>query len=128
MIAAVALVSIVTFLAVLWRSGIVSLAGEAMATTQGAMAVMRDPALNERAREQAVQRASLRLFGHFFALAWRAIVCLGVSLVPVGVAGLAGLAPPPEVLAYLARWQTGAVATVLALAVYVAGKRLWPTS
>ncbi len=128
MISAVAVVAIATFLTALWRLRIVSIATEALATTTGAMAALRDAAADDRQREHAMQRASLRLFGQFAALVGRASLGLALSFVPIGLAALLGLATVGQVVAFLERWQTGLLTTAMAALGYVARTRLWRTS
>ena len=129
MIAAAGIASIVLFLIALWRLGLVRIAQGALATAQGALTTMRDPALDDAAREKAVQAASLRLMGTFASIVLRGALALGVSLLPIWLADLAGLAASGEVIFFLSRWDVIAVASVVIVAGYVVRVRLWaPTS
>ncbi len=128
MIPFIAGLSIVAFLAAFALLRIASVAGASIRTSQAAAAAMRDPALDDRARERAVQGASLRLLGQFLSLLFRSALAVAASLVPVGVAALIGLAPAGQVLAFLMRWPAWVLATAIAAAAWGLGKRLWPTN
>ncbi len=129
MIAAAGIASIVLFLIALWRLGLVRVATGAAATAQGALAVMRDPALDDAAREKAVQTASLRLMGIFVSIVWRGGLSLGISALPIWLADLSGLAASGAVIDFLSRWDVIGIASAVIVAGYVVRVRLWaPTS
>jgi hypothetical protein len=124
----VAVLAISTFLAVLWRLRVVAVASDVLSTTSGAVAVLHDATADDRMREQAMRRASLRLIRHFGSLLMRASVSLAASGVPIVVAAACGLAPARDVVAFLERWQTGLIAFSLALAGYLVRTRPWITT
>lgn len=129
MIAAVGIASIVLFLIALWRLGLVRVAAGALATAQGALAVMRDASLDDAAREKAAQAASLRLLGIFFSITWRGGLSLGISLLPIWLADISGQAASAEVIGFLSRWDVIGIASAVVVAFYVVRVRLWaPTS
>ena len=118
--------AVVVFAVAFWRSRIVPVAQNAMATTREAMATMRDPALDDLAREKAVQSAGITLLGATGSLIIRSAICLGLTFVPIWLADVIGLVPIAESLAFLARWDVIIAITVIALIVYFLVKRLWP--
>ena len=129
MIAAVGIVSIVLFLIALWLLRLVPVASAAVATARGAVAAMRDPALDDAAREKAVQAASLRLMGAFASIVVRGALSLGASLLPIWLADLTGLASGWAIVDFLSRWDVIVVASVVIVAGYVVRVKLWaPTS
>jgi len=129
MIPAVGIASILLFLVALWLLRLVPTAAGALATAQGAVAAMRDPALDDMAREKAVQAASLRLMGAFASIVARGALSLGASLLPIWLADLTGLAAVGAVIDFLSRWDVIVIATVVILAGYVIRVRLWaPTN
>ena len=129
MIAASGIASIVLFLIALWLLRLVPVASGAIATAQGAMAAMRDPALDDAAREKAVQAASLRLMGSFASIVVRGALSLGVSLLPIWLADVTGLASGAAVIDFLSRWDVIIIASVVIVAGYVVRIKLWaPTS
>lgn len=125
MIAAVGVASILLFMIALWLLRLVPVASGAVATAQGAMAVMRDPALDDAAREKAVQAASLRLMGTFASIVMRGALSLGVSLLPIWLADISGLASGEAVIGFLSRWDVIVTATVVICVGYVVWVRLW---
>ena len=71
MIVLVALLSVAAFLVAFSLSGIVRVALSAVEIARDAVGMMRDDALDDDAREAAVQAASLGLLGVFLSLAVR---------------------------------------------------------
>lgn len=105
MIVITAVASIAVFLGALWLFGVVRISSGALLSTRDAVAVMRDESLDDAAREKAVRRASLRLLGVFMSILLRSALALAVSLLPIGLAALAGHVEPAEVFHYLSRWD-----------------------
>lgn len=127
MIAATALASIVAFLVALWLSGVVRVGAGVVATAQGAVATMRDQALDDRAREKAVQGASLRLMGAFVSIVVRGALTFAVSFVPIWLASVAGLASIAEVTEFLARWDVIVIGSAVIVAGWLLWRRVWPS-
>ncbi len=127
MIPAISIVSIVVFIGALWGSDVARVGAGALTTTQGAIAAMRDESLNDEAREKAVQRASLQLMGAFASILVRGGLTLMVSILPLWLASLAGLAEIEEVMHYLSRWDVIIIASVVITVGYVVWMRPWPS-
>ena len=121
----IAVASIGFFLLVFWLAGVVSTARNALATTRGAMQAMRDPTLDERARERAVQTAAIRLVVASGSLILRSLLALVAAFVPILAADWAGIVPQAAVLAFMERWDVILIATVVVTFGYVVGVRLW---
>jgi hypothetical protein len=128
MTALTALVSLGAFIGALWFLGIARAGAGVLATARGALAVLRDPALDDDAREAAVQRAALSLFAAFFSILGRSLLALAISFLPVWLAGLAGLTSHDAVLSFLARWDVIALASLATLSAYFLWTRLWASS
>jgi hypothetical protein len=126
-IAAIAALSIGFFVAGVSLLRIPKVAAGALSTSSRAMATLRD-ASDDRAREHAMQQASLRLAGSFVSMLLRTALALGLALVPVGVAGVAGLVAPGDVVVFLSRWQVGLTATIVVGGGYFAWTHWWITS
>jgi hypothetical protein len=124
----VALISVAVFLAAFFRSGLVGVALEALAVMQQAVAAIRDPALDDAAREKTARAASLRLLGALGSILLRSFVVLAACAVPVVLADLAGLAPRDAVAAFLARWDVIVGLSVLITLGWIVGRRLWPST
>lgn len=124
----VAVLSIAVFLAAFARLGIVRVSGEALRVSRAAAAAMRDPALDDRARERAVQRASVRLLGQFVSLLLRGGVAVAASFAPIAIAALLGFTTSDAVIAFLSRWPAWVLASAMAAAAWTAGGRRWPTN
>jgi hypothetical protein len=122
-----AIASVILFTMGLWAFGVLRVGAQALGTARGSLATLRDPRLDDTAREQAVQAASLRLFGAFFSILLRTALVLLAAALPLGLAGLAGLAAPEAVVAFLLRWDVIALTTLAMLAGYVVWRRLWAT-
>lgn len=126
MIPVAAFAAVAVFAVALSRLGVVKAASGAVAISRDTMGVMRDPHLDDRARENAVQRASLRLMGACFSILYRSILAVLLSLAPVWVFSALGLLTFAQVLEFLSRWDVIVIVTVVMLAGYGISKRLWP--
>lgn len=124
----VALTSVALFALALWGLGILRAGAEVFAVARGALAALRDPGLDDDAREAAVQRASLRLFGAFFSILARSALALLLSFAPIWLADAASLAARADVLFYLSRWDILVVITIVMLAGYRLRTLLWASS
>jgi len=127
-IEATAILSLLLFVAALSYSGVIGAAAGVLATARGAAAVMRDEALDDRARERAVQQASLRLFSGFASILGRGVLSLAASVLPIWAADATGLASAGAVLAFLARVDVIVIASAVMVAGYLFRVRLWPSS
>lgn len=85
------LTAVFVFALVLDRSGVGSAAVRALDTSRGAAQLMRNPALDDRAREAAMRRASKSLMGAFVGLAARGLAAAAASVGVLGGFHLAGL-------------------------------------
>ena len=97
-----------------------------MSIAASATAAIRDSELDDEAREKAVQRASLRLIGTFFSILGRSALTLLASFLPIWLVGLTDLAAPEDVISFLSRWDVMVIVTVVVVAGYLVGRRLWP--
>ncbi len=121
----IAAASIGVFLLVFWLADIVSTAKRAIATTRNAMQAIRDPALDDLARERAVQGAAIQLVVTSGSLILRSLLALAASFMPILGSDWAGIVPQAEMLAFMERWDVIVVATVVVTLGYVVGLRVW---
>jgi hypothetical protein len=124
----VALTSVAIFALALWGLGIVRAGAGVLAVARGAVAALRDPKLDDAAREAAVQRASLQLFGAFFSILARSALALLLSFAPIWLADTAGVVTSEAVLVYLSRWDIILVVSIVMLAGYRLRTLLWASS
>lgn len=124
MTVAIGIASIALFLFAFWRLDLVRVAAGALATARTALATMRDGSLDDATREKRVQAASIRLTGAFVSIAVRGAVALGVSLLPIWLGDVSGLAAGGEVIGFLSRWDVILVASAVIVAGYVLRARL----
>lgn len=117
--------SIGLFLLVFWRAAVVSAAQSAMTTVQKGFAAMREPGIDDRARERALQAVAIELAGACALLVFRSLLALGAGLAPILIADWVEIAPRTEVLAFMERWDVILVASLAASFVYAAGSRFW---
>ena len=121
----IAAASIGVFLMVFWLAGVVSTARRAIATIRNAMQAIRDPALDELARERAVQAAAIRLVVASGSLFLRSLLALAAAFIPILAADWAGIVPQAGMLAFMERWDVIVIATVVVTLGYVVGLRVW---
>lgn len=113
-------VVVIVFLVVCLALRIVEVARQINDTAGGALAVMRDPALDDDAKERAARSAAIGLLGAFWAIVWRALVSLAVSVVVVFLADRLGLAAAGGVMRQLESWPFIVAATVILTVLWVA--------
>ena len=120
-------ISIGVFLLAFWRAGVVPCAKSAVAATRDAMLAMRDPSLDERAREHVVQTMALRLAGISGSLMLRNLAALIVGYVPIVAADWLGFTTQAAALSFMTRWDVILVATgVVTLGLRRRRSRAWP--
>ncbi len=121
----IAAASIGVFLLVFWLACVVSTARRAIATIRNAMQAIRDPALDELARERAVQAAAIRLVVASGSLVLCSLLALAAAFIPILAADWAGIVPQAAMLAFMERWDVIVIATVVVTLGYVVGLRVW---
>jgi hypothetical protein len=99
-------------------------AGESLAVAGRARLALRDPALDDAAREASAQAAARRLFYLFAVIVGRTAVALAAAALPVVVADRLGLAAMGEVAAFSMRLDVILAATVVLVAVWLLHRRL----
>jgi hypothetical protein len=124
-LSALAAASVAVFMLAFWRLEVVVSARSAIAIMQNAIGTMRDPYLDELAREKAVQSASLKLVREAFSLIVRSALALAAAFIPLVLADQFGLAPLSATLEYLGRWDVIIVLSIVSLSIWVAGGRTW---
>ncbi len=124
----VALVSVAAFLGAFVALRLVPVALAATHTAQSAMAAMRDPALDDLAREKAMQQASVSLFKAFGSILIRFVLTLIAAAIPVYGADLLGLVSADAVIGWLSRWDVIIGLSVIMIAAWVLKARLWPST
>ena len=124
-LSALAAISVAVFMLAFWKLAIVASARSAIAIMQNAVGVMRDPSLDDLAREKAVQAASLKLVRQAFSIIVRSVLALAAAFVPLILADQFGLAPLSASLEYLARWDVIIVVSIVVLFIWILGARFW---
>lgn len=94
-------------------------AREAGARSRDGLDALRDPALDDRAKEEALRRVAVRLFGLFGRLAGGGLLALGLPLAAVWLLDRAGVASLGAVLSVLERPDFLAAATGGGLLLYL---------
>jgi hypothetical protein len=128
MIVVTAAASIGVFLVALWLSGVVPASASALAIARSALGALRDTGLDDAAREQAVQRASIRLTVIFVSILVRGAVAIGASLLPIWLANAAGLAASDQVIDFLSRWDVIVIASIVIVLGYLLRIWLWASN
>lgn len=113
MIYAAALAAVALFVLALERFGVVRESRRAIAVSRDAIRIVPDASLDDDAKERMLQQASVTLFGAFASIAGRTIAAFAVSLVPLAVGEVTGLAPARAVAAWLATPEAIVVTSVL---------------
>lgn len=92
-----------------------------LATMRTSVAVMRDPALDDLAKEKAVQKGSIELLGHLVVVVAMLAVAFGVAAVPALVGSWAGLFGLEQFVAFTLRPDIllGTIAVFAGIAVLI---------
>lgn len=126
MIVATAAASISLFLVAFWLLRVLPVSASALAVARGALDTIRDTAIDDFARQKAVQRASLQMFGILVSILGRGAAAVGASLLPIWLADVTDLAASDQVIAFLLRWDVIVSTLVVFVLLYYARTRLWP--
>lgn len=95
--------------------GIVGRTMAMLATMRGSIAVMRDPAMDDLAKEKAVQKGSIELLGHLVVVIAMLAVAFGVAAIPALIGSWVGLFGLEQFVAFTLRPDV-LLATVAAFA------------
>jgi len=124
MIAVTAATVIAVFLVAFRVCRIVSASASALTIARGAFAALRNPDLDDAARETVARQASLGLLRAFVSILVRGVLALAASLLPIWIADTAGIAPSQGVVAFLSRWDVILVASATIVLGYLVWARL----
>jgi hypothetical protein len=127
-IAAVALLSVAVFTEAMLRLRTFDAARHAVAITTDTASAMRNPSLDDRARERLARQSAGRLAAETGLLLVRTMAAAAAALVPVCAAQLLDLARAADVARSLASWPVVIAATLLAGLIYLARMRPWLTN
>ena len=125
MIIAVAVASILAFVLVFWKAGVVPAAQKAIATASHAGKVMSSKELDDEVKEKEVQKAAIGLLGSVGSITIRSVLSLVGAAVPIYGAKAAGLVSADAVIDFLSRWDVIIIVSVVMIAGYLLGRRLW---
>jgi hypothetical protein len=115
----VACLAVFAFIAACFALKIVSVARRVMAAAHRGMTAMRDPTLNDGAKEQVARQAAVVLFGGFLSLTLRSLFAVSASAAVVYAADLMDLVPASAAIARLASWDFILATTVAVTAGYI---------
>jgi hypothetical protein len=127
-IVAIAIATLAILAVALWVSGVMRVSAGVLSTTRNATAILRDPALDDMAREKAMQRTSLKLLADFGSILLRGGISLAVSFAPIWLADVTGLASSRAVMDFLSRVDVVVVASIVMVAGYLLRVRMWPSN
>lgn len=105
--------AVVLVVGTLAAPGTVAVACEGLRLARGAAATLRDPGLDDAAKEREARRLSLALFGVGGRLVGRVALAVAVAAALVAGARAAGLVAPGAVTGLLADWPGIAFAVLL---------------
>jgi hypothetical protein len=99
---------------------LVTLAADAIAVSRRSAAVMRDAALDDDAKEAALQQGAVRLMKLALLMLVGSAVALAAPMAAVWLLELAGIMSVDGVVAILLRWDVLLLATVVGIGAFVA--------
>lgn len=119
MTAAAVVLSAALLAAALRLSRIERVSADALAIAREALAVMRDPALGEEAKERLVQRRALALVAKAALLTATVVAVVALPFLLLLLFHAADLAPLEDTLALATSWLMIALAAALGVAVWL---------
>ncbi len=125
MIVAAAVASILAFVIVFWKAGVVGAAQKAIATASHAGKVMSSKELDDDAKEKEVQKSAIGLLGSVGSITVRSLIPLIAAGIPIYGAEAAGLVSADAVIDFLSRWDVIIIVSVVMIAGYLVGRRFW---
>ncbi|MEZ5863115.1 MAG: hypothetical protein R3D25_03225 [Geminicoccaceae bacterium] len=102
---------------------LVPVASAIVATSGKALATMRDPTLDDDAKEQAARSAAIGLFGGFLSIVWRTAAAVAASLAVLYGGDWLGIFNVDAVMAMLASWEFIIATTVVITILWIAFSR-----
>lgn len=108
--------------------GVIRVGRRVIDVSQGAAAVLRDPAADDQAKEKAAQQASVKLLLALLEILGRGGLTAILSFLPILLVDWLGWAPMDTVTDFMARWDVIIVITVVMTAGWLAWKKLWTTN
>lgn len=125
MIVAIAIVSTLVFILALHGLRVINIGRKVIVVAQRGVDAIRDQSLSDEEKEKTVQQASLSLAAAFGSIIVRGGLTLAASFVPIYLADRLGYASIEQVLSFLSRLDVIAVLSIVIIAGYVVGPRLW---
>ncbi|MEP2503187.1 MAG: hypothetical protein ABJH85_00450 [Paracoccaceae bacterium] len=92
-----------------------------------AVGALKDPSLDDYAREKAAQSAGLQLIRSAVSILLRCAAAFLLASLPFLATDFLGIIPQDQALAFLARWDVIAYTTVGTIVIWFVGSRVWPT-
>ena len=103
--------------------GVVTAARKVIATSRGAAAGIRDPALSDLEKEKMAQKASLSLMGGFLSILVRGTGAFAISLLPLFAFQAFGGIRVSAVAHLLSTWQGILLTSVVMISAYLLAAR-----
>jgi hypothetical protein len=124
----VACLVVLAFVAACYALRLVAVARRIVETARQSVKTMRDPAVDDEAKEKAAQQAAIALFGGFLSITLRSLVAVLASAAVVYAADLVGFVPAPVAIDLLASWEFIVATTAVLTAAYVVVARMFPVA
>lgn len=123
MIIVMAIVSVAVFILAFQGFGVARVTYGVKVHIEDAISIIRSKDLDERTREEEIQRVSLKLFGSFFSIIFRSILMFVAAFIPIGAGHLLEIADMSDVLRLLTRVDVIVVFTiVMSLGYFLKGR------
>ena len=124
----VACLVVLAFMVACYALRIIAVARRVLRVARQSLATIRDPALDDEAKEKAAQRGAVALFGGFLSITLRSLVAVLASSAVLIAADLTGVVPAAATIDVLGSWEFIAATTVALTAGYVVGVRIFPVA
>lgn len=98
--------------------------GNVTRISRQAIEVVRDPRLDDDAKERAARQASWRLLRQGAAIVSKALLTIALAALPFWLADRLALAPLSESIAFASRWDVLAITTIAMVCAWYAWRHL----
>ena len=89
-----------------------------------AVTTITDNSLDDDAKEKAAKAAAVSIFRASFLLLFKIVITLGVTVLPIWLANVTGLASFPETSEFALRLDVLLITTIIVSAIVLLGRKL----
>ena len=118
------ILAVVLFCVAFYLTYILKTVNQIIATSRESVSSITDKNLDDDAKEKLIQAAAIKMLKSSFFLLLKGLVILGVTILPLWLADIAGLADFSETSSYSLRIDVLIITTVVVMAIVFLGRKI----